>query len=97
MYGRKSVAIVGYTFRAETLCPDCTIKALPTGEGQAYDGWALAEGVHMSVEDNLNEIALAFGINRTDEHTFDSDDFPKVVFDVQLLDGETCDHCGREL
>jgi hypothetical protein len=90
--------IVAYTFNAETLCPRCVIDKLPTGEGQAFDGWALAPGAApMSTEDNLNEIAMAFGIDRQDEYTFDSDDFPKVVFASQVLDGETCDGCHEEL
>lgn len=96
-YGRKSWAIVGYTFQAQTRCPTCTIAALPTGEGQAFDGWALAEGVHMTPEENLTELAHAFGIDRDNESSFDSDEFPKVVFDSSLQDGERCDRCGEEL
>lgn len=93
----KAWGIAGYTFRADVYCPDCIIEALPTGEGEAYDGWALAPGAGpMSTEDNLNEIALAFGIDRQDERTFDSSDFPKVIFHSQV-EGDVCGHCGREL
>lgn len=94
---RKSYEIAAYAYGAELLCPGCTIEALPTGEGERFDGWALAEGVRMSAEDNLSELALAFGIDRDDESTFDSDDFPKVVFLDSLEAGETCSHCGGEL
>ena len=94
----KAWDIVGYTFQADTYCPDCIIGALPTGEGQAYDGWALAPGADpMSTEDNLNEIAAAFQIDRQDERSFDSGDFPKVIFSSQIQDAEYCGHCGREI
>ena len=89
--------IVGYTFQADTYCSGCVIDQLPTGPGQMYDGWALAPGVSMPVEDNLDEIAIAFGIDRNDETTFDSSDFPKVIFSSQLEDTEHCGACGGEL
>jgi len=89
--------IVAYTFNADTYCPDCIIDALPTGDGQAFDGWKLAAGVVMTVEDNLAEIAHAFSIDRMDEWSYDSGDFPKVVFESQIEDVEHCGGCGREL
>jgi len=93
----KSSDIIGYTFNAENFCPDCIIEVLPTGEGEAFDGWQLGAGVQMSTEDNLTEIAHAFQISRTAEHTFDSSEFPKVIFDSMIGDTEECACCGREL
>jgi hypothetical protein len=90
--------IVGYTFNADTYCPRCIIAQLPTGEGQAFDGWALAEGAApMSTEDNLHEIAAAFGIDWQDESSYDSGDFPKVVFAGQVEEDERCGACGETL
>lgn len=71
--------VIGYQFKAEVFCSDHIIEALPTNEGEAFDGWALGEGVTVSTEDNLDEVAAAFQINRDDESTFDSDEFPKVI------------------
>lgn len=88
------MGIIGYTFKAENFCPDCIIDQLPTGPDEAYDGWALAEGVRMPVEANLNEIAYAFGIDRNDESTFDSGDFPKVILSSE---SEYCGACGGGL
>lgn len=87
--------IIAYAYRADEYCPRCIVRALPTGEGEAYDGWALASGVRMTTEENLSEIAAAFGIDRMDERSFDSGDFPKVIF----ADSETdspyhCAVCG---
>lgn len=93
--------IVAYTYNADIYCPDCIIDVLPTGEGQAFDGWALAEGAApMAVEDNLSEIAVAFGIDRHDEKSFDSGDFPKVIFADSVwnsADREFCGQCHEEI
>jgi len=94
-YGRKAWEVVGYTYAAETLCPACTLAGLPTGEGETFDGWHDATE-DQSVEDNLTELAAAFGIDREDECTFDSDEFPKVIFSSDSED-ETCGACGVEL
>ena len=105
-----STDIVGDTYKADIYCPACIVSVLPTGEGGAFDGWALAPGVRMATEENLDEIASAFGIDRGDERTFDSGEFPKVVFrdmargigqgDTDPNYGETggddyADRCGK--
>lgn len=93
----KAYDIAGYTFAADIYCAGCIIGALPTGPGQAFDGWALAPRVSMTTEANLNEIATAFGIDRMDEHSFDSDAFPKVVFADQVEHDDRCGGCGEPL
>ena len=96
--GQHAFDIVGYTFNADNYCPGCIISVLPTGPGKAFDGWGLASGVVMSTEDNLSEIALAFGIDKDDENTFDSGDFPKVIFaDSVWNHPETCGKCHGDL
>ncbi|QQO39279.1 hypothetical protein SEA_RUDY_97 [Microbacterium phage Rudy] len=80
--------IVGYTYKAQQYTPEGVIAALATGPGQDFDGWALGDGVNMSVEDNLNELAAAFGIDRADETSFDTDYFPKVVLRINVEDDE---------
>lgn len=96
-YTYKAWDVVGYVFQADIYCPDCIIGQLPTGEGQAFDGWALAPGADlMSTEDNLAEIAAAFQIDRQNESSFDSGDFPKVIF-ASDADCEQCGHCHQLL
>lgn len=85
--------IIGYQYRADVYCPSCIIDALPTGEGEAFDGWRDVSGT-MSTEENLSEIAQAFGIDRQDEHTYDSDDFPKVIFADDDLIADCGNACG---
>lgn len=87
--------IVGYTFQGANYHPQCL--RLPTGEGEVFDGWALASGVRMSVEDDLDEIAAVFQFDRGNESSFDSDEFPKVVLLSQVVEGECCFRCGEDL
>jgi len=93
----KAWTVVGYTFNADTYCPDCIVGVLPTGEGEAFDGWTLASGVSMSTEDNLSEIAYAFQIDRMDESSFDSGEFPKVIFASDASESDTCGQCFETL
>ena len=88
--------VVGYVFKADTYCPEHVIAKLPVGPSEDFDGWALAHGVTMTTEENLDEIAYAFGIDREDERSFDSDYFPKVVFRDAAEDSQ-CGECGAFL
>lgn len=94
-YERVGIEPTAYLYAGNLLCPGCVLDALPTGEGHAFDGWKDVSTPPMSAEANLTELAAAFGINRTDEQSFDSDDFPKVLFDTN--DGEICAGCHTEL
>jgi hypothetical protein len=87
-------AIVGYTYRADFHCPDHVVEKLKTGPGEDFDGWALGEGVRMTPEENLDEIAVHFGIDRYDEYSFDTDYFPKVVFRDACDDEMQCSTCA---
>ena len=42
----------------------------------------------MDVEHVLNQHADALGINRDDERTFDSEEFPKVIYWSQVTDDD---------
>lgn len=86
MYGRKAWDIVGYTYRAEVYCPECILVEMGYGDPENY-----------ITERELDGIAVSFGIHRTDEWTFDSDQFPKVIFSSQVENPEYCGHCGRDI
>ena len=79
--------IVAYTYQAETLCPPCTMAAM--SDAPAIPG-ADAEIV-------LDFVAQILGVDRDDESSFDSGDFPKVIFGSQIEDIESCGQCGEEL
>ena len=91
-YGRKAWDIVGYTYRAETLCPDHIVAQLTANPGDVNH----ADATIGNAEAHLDLLARLKGIDRMDEHSFDSGDFPKVIFS-SATEGDTCDKCGAEL
>ncbi|MGI6797954.1 hypothetical protein [Gordonia sihwensis] len=74
--------IAGYTYKAENYRPD-QLREMMIVEGTLSPG---ARG--MSVEDALDQAAGANGIDRHDEWTFDSGDFPKVIFETQITEDD---------
>lgn len=87
----RSDTIVAYTYRASMLCPGC-IMAEFNSDGRLGD----------DVEAVLDWHAKMRGIDREDERSFDSGDFPKVVFADQVSDFErfedaACMDCGEGL
>lgn len=82
-----------HSMRADTQTAEAFVTYVST---HGADGWTLM-GVVMSTEDNLAEIAHAFGIDRMNESSFDSGDFPKVIFASQVEDDEYCGKCDRSL
>lgn len=81
-----ATAIVAYTFTADQFCPAC-IMAKFNADGRLGD----------DVEAVLDWHATQLGVDRHDERSFDSGDFPKVVFSSQIEDQEFCGDCGEEL
>lgn len=74
--------IEAYMYQADLWCPTCIVETL-TGESPLYG----------MTEKILDLLAMRCGINRADEGSFDSDDFPKVLLG-QSLNDERRDHCG---
>lgn len=67
--------IIGYTYRAKNYTPSALIiYMVARGELSPAARW------DMSPEDALDQLASAYGIERDDEYSFDSDNFPKVIF-----------------
>lgn len=80
-----STDIVGYTYKAENYRPEDLIERL------IRDGLATPAARDMAVEDVLDQIAGANAIDRQDEYSFDTDDFPKVIFRDQWEDTQEDD------
>jgi hypothetical protein len=84
--------IVAYTYQAANWHPACLISVMVAG------GDLSPAARDMSVERVLDQHAGAIGIDREDESSFDSDDFPKVVFSSQVEDPEEiCSYCEDSL
>lgn len=85
-YMRKAWEITGYTYRADIWCPQC-IQTEMFGHGIERD---------TNPEQMFDRVAHAMFINRQDEHSFDSDEFPKVIFSSDD-DGLTCGGCYKPI
>jgi hypothetical protein len=83
--------IVAYTFQAENVCPACIVEKMIAA------GLAAPAARDMRVEDVLDQIADANCIDRYDEKSYDSGEFPKVVFSSQVESDERCDSCGESV
>lgn len=85
-----------YLFKGEQFGLCCILGKLPTGPDEAFDGWADHSG--QPIETSLNELAAAFGIDRT-EVPFDNSAFPESVSREALdsNDYTLCDECGDDL
>lgn len=79
--------IVAYTYRAETLCPSC-VMAAEQANAQTFQA-----STHTDAELFLAEAAEHLGVDRMDERSFDSDEFPKVVFASQIEECGACAAC----
>lgn len=88
----KSWTIVGYIYNADIYCPACTVELVENRLSDDHPYWDEAGMGFASAETVLARLAPALGItNREDESSFDSGDFPKVVF----ADSECGEHCGN--
>ncbi|WP_424863047.1 hypothetical protein [Streptomyces sp. MMS24-I29] len=72
--------VVGYTYKAEKLCPSCTLKTMRANGITVQRGKAHEEAIRRAAE--------KLGISFDDQHSYDSDNFPKPV---------TAQQCETEL
>ena len=84
-----SWTVVGYAYKADIYCPACVIEEVLTDndlDESLLTGW--------SAEHNLHIMAAVLGFtdnedDTPDEATYDSDEFPKVIF----ADQDEGEHC----
>ncbi len=104
----RADSVVGYLFKAETFCPEhLTLKVDSTfrqsgvidSNGRLFDG---SDSLNLDgtkvgfsdfdAEDLLDIYADVLKIDRMEESSFDSDDFPKIIFHSDEWDGD-CHMC----
>lgn len=99
--------IAAYDFRADRYCPDCIVNyvhmvyPIDFPLSHTLTGNESAEEILDTVAHSLN-LPTEFErevppFNRYDETTFDTSDFPKVVFSDQLSETTRCGSCNEEL
>lgn len=87
----KAWDIVAYTYNADTYCPDCIVGQVLARNPDIHS----TRLDYINTERDLWRLANLLRINRDNEASFDSGDFPKVVFSSQVEDVEHCGSCGR--
>jgi len=79
--------IGAYVHAADIYCPGCTHAQWATDDTQP----------HEDVEDVLTKAALRMGVDILDEYSYDSDNFPKIVFAHDMEDTEICGECHERI
>lgn len=79
--------IAGYIYCADIYCPACIVEEM-IRRREASPG-----ARDMDVEEVLDQIASANAIDRYDESSYDSGEFPKVVFALEC-EKTWCGRCG---
>jgi hypothetical protein len=87
--------VVGYAYHAALVCPACIVGLISGGE----DTEPMPVPAGLTAEKGLALLAERLGVDRMNESSYDSDDFPKVVFRDQLEDADldSCELCGTVL
>ena len=85
---------VAYTYCGGFLCPDCVFDMCHETP-EALEGWQGEGDRTNDVEGALDYIAATLGIDRSDEPSYDDDEFPKALPNIGVLSGSPCDNCGE--
>lgn len=92
--------IVGYTYKADIYCPtDVVSEVAKDYEIVLYgsEGDIESDYTNQPYEDRaLKTLAILVDIDYADPHSYDSDDFPKVIFADQI-ENERCCLCDERL
>lgn len=76
--------VAGYMYRADVYHPGCLVEMMVRTSELSPGAWG------MTPEEALDQHAGALAVDRYDESTYDSGEFPKVVFGGL---GATCGEC----
>jgi len=92
------MVVVGYTYKADIWCTNCIIDEVCKDQNIDvfdYDYVDTELALDIIVEGNAEKFHKDF--DRYDEHTFDSDEFPKVIFADQIEEDEYCSNCHESV
>jgi len=78
--------IIGYTYNADNFTPKALIEFMVQLRELS------PAALDMSPEVALNQLADVYGIDRDNEYSFDSNDFPKVI--LKFMDADITDFVG---
>jgi len=78
--------IIGYTYNADNFTPKALIEFM------VQIGELSPAAIDMLPEVALNQLANVYAIDRDNEYSFDSNDFPKVIF--KFMDADIAEFVG---
>lgn len=90
--------IIAYQYAADLYCPSCIVGLVCEGSDREPVPVPM-----METEKALTFLAGQWKIDRDNENSFDSDEFPKVILDdpfdgsEDAADRYHCGYCGSEL
>jgi len=82
--------IVGYVYNADIYCEDCIAAMF---EREDEDAPSIFDGAETILDDE----ARRRGIDRDDESSYDSNDFPKAILASEVEGDEYCGKCLEKL
>jgi hypothetical protein len=88
----RSTDIVAYTYKASIYCPSCVVDEIQT-RGDIIGAYPAG----FDTEAWLDSASDIVGIDRYNEWTFDSDNFPKIIFGDQIEEDEYCCRCHGKI
>jgi hypothetical protein len=82
--------ITGYVYAADSFCDKC-LKRYMFANKQIDE-----ELKAQRIEDILDIVSKEWGVDRTNEWSYNSDDFPKVIFasDAEFME-DMCSRCDK--
>lgn len=87
-YGIKAWSIVAFTFKADTVCRECML---------ALAKLTIGETGEIDLSEAMNRWAAMARVDPSNEGSYDSDKFPKVIFPAYINDDERCCGCGEKI
>jgi hypothetical protein len=85
-----STDIAAYYYGEKTVCSECT-------KDLAVPYYLIDHPDALTTEQVLDQAAQTVGIKRYDEDSYTSYEFPKVLYADDIVEGELCFVCSREL
>lgn len=84
---KNETDIAAYYFRGEYWAPEAIVARLTVNPGDGYHEERRKDDM-ADIERELNLLARISGINREDEQSYGSDEFPKVVHKSEMQGDE---------
>lgn len=94
----KSYTIVSYAYKADIWCGDCVVEEVCKDRNiENPEQWDAEQSLDIIAENISWSEIMSQNFDRYDEYSFDSDEFPKVIFADQIEEDEYCCKCHEKV